>query len=182
MSAPPRPLMRVFLFLVKKADFTPEIWLDGKQLAFSSQPSRWFTPDMIVRPAEPARPSDAEADITVPLIRLAWARSGDKGNLFNVGVFAREPRYAPYIAAALSAEAVGGWYAHLISDTAPKIDRFVLPGTHGLNFVVNNSLQGGGSMCLRLDPVAKGMGQMLLEYPVPVSREIAEQLGVLEAA
>ena len=48
--------------------------------------------------------------------------------------------------------------------------------------MVNNSLQGGGSMCLRLDPVAKGMGQMLLEYPVPVSREIAEQLGVLEAA
>ncbi len=182
MSAPPRPLMRVFLFLVKKADFTPEIWLDGKQLAFHSQPSRWFEQGMIVRPSEPVRPTDADADLTVPLISLAWARSGDKGNLFNVGVFAREPRYAPYIAAALSAEAVGGWYAHLVSDAAPRIDRFVLPGTHGLNFVINNALQGGGSMCLRLDPVAKGMGQMLLEYPVPVSREIAEQLGVMEAA
>jgi hypothetical protein len=177
-----RPLMYVFLFLVKKADFTPEVWLDGKRLDFSSQPSRWFTPDMIVRPSEPARPDDAEVDLTVPLISLAWARSGDKGNLFNVGVFAREPRFAPYIAAALSAGEVGQWYAHLIDDAEPQIDRFVLPGTHGLNFVVKNSLQGGGASCLRLDPVAKGMGQMLLEFPVPVSRAIAEQLGVLEAA
>jgi hypothetical protein len=51
-----------------------------------------------------------------------------------------------------------------------------------VNFVVKNSLQGGGASCLRLDPVAKSMGQMLLEYPVPVSREIADQLGVLEPA
>ncbi|MCB2047961.1 MAG: hypothetical protein KDE32_07005 [Novosphingobium sp.] len=182
MSAPPRPLMRVFLFLVKKADFAPEIWLDGKQLAFDSKPSRSFEPGMIVRPPEPAHPNDADGDVTVPLISLAWARSGDKGNLFNVGVFAREPRFASYIAAALDAETVGKWYAHLISDSTPEIDRFVLPGTNGLNFVVKNSLQGGGSMCLRLDPVAKSMGQILLEYPVPVSREIAEQLGALEAA
>jgi hypothetical protein len=177
-----RPLMYVFLFLVKKSDFTPEVWLDGRQLDFASQPSRWFADGMIVRPPEPPRPADAEAELTVPLISLAWARSGDKGNLFNVGIFAREPGYAPYIAAALDAGAVGKWYAHLISDAEPRIDRFVLPGTHGLNFVVNNSLQGGGASCLRLDPVAKSMGQMLLEYPVPVSREIAEQLGVLEPA
>ena len=58
-----RALMYVFLFLVKKSDFTPEVWLDGKRLDFSSQPSRWFTPDMIVRPPEPARPDDAEADV-----------------------------------------------------------------------------------------------------------------------
>ncbi len=178
----PRPLMYVFLFLVKKADFTPEVYLDGQRLALSAQPSRWFTSDMIVRPPEPARPADADADLTVPLIDLAWARSGDKGNLFNVGVFAREPRFAPYIAAALDAATVGQWYAHLISDAQPQVDRFLLPGTHGVNFVVKNSLQGGGASCLRLDPVAKSMGQMLLEYPVPVSREIAEQLGVLEPA
>ncbi len=177
-----RPLMRVFLFLVKKSDFQPQVSVDGKDVPFDATPSRWFQTSDLVRPAEPAHPGDAQADLTVPLISLAWARSGDKGNLFNVGVFARDPRYAPYIAAALNSKTVGDWYAHLISDDVPQIDRFVLPGTHGLNFVVKNSLQGGGTQCLRLDPVAKGMGQMLLEYPVPVSREIAESLGVLEAA
>ena len=178
-----RPLMRVYLFLVPKADFTPQVFVEGKEVEFQAKPSRWFEKGSIVRPPEPARPGDADSELTVPLIKLAWARSGDKGNLFNVGVFAREPRYLPYIAAALGADTIGGWYAHLLEDgNNPDIDRFVLPGTNGINFVVKNSLQGGGAQCLRIDPVAKSMGQMLLEHPIPVSRAIAEALGVLEAA
>jgi hypothetical protein len=106
------------------------------------------------------------------LIELAWARSGDKGNLFNVGVFARDPRHYPYIAAALSAEMVGEWYAHLLDDPLhPKIERFLLPGSYGVNFVVHNSLGGGGSLCARIDPIAKTMGQILLEFPIPVPRQ-----------
>jgi len=49
-------------------------------------------------------------------------------------------------------------------------------------FASAQALQGGGTQCLRIDPVAKSMGQMLLEYPVPVSRQIAREFGVLEAA
>ncbi|MBV1918374.1 MAG: DUF1446 domain-containing protein [Sphingomonadaceae bacterium] len=177
-----RPLMRVFLFLVNKSDFTPQVSVDGQAVALTAAPSRWFEESMLARPPEPAHPTNAEPELTVPLISLAWARSGDKGNLFNVGVFAREPRFAPYIAAALDQHTVGQWYAHLLSDAEPQIDRFVMPGTHGLNFVVKNSLQGGGAQSLRLDPVAKSMGQMLLEYPVPVSKEIAESLGLPETA
>ena len=65
-----------------------------------------FEPDMITRPADLPAPGDIDPSATVPLIALAWARSGDKGDLFNVGVFARRPEYAPYIAAALTEEAV----------------------------------------------------------------------------
>ena len=78
-------------------------------------------------------PDDIDPEATVPLVRLAWGRSGDKGNLFNVGVFARQPRFYPYIAAALSADAVAGWFAHLVDDpTNPRADRYLLPGGHGL--------------------------------------------------
>ena len=49
-----------------------------------------------------------------------------------------------------------------------------LPGSDGLNFVVHNSLDGGGSAGRRLDRLAKGMGQILLEFPITVSPAIAE--------
>ena len=51
-----------------------------------------------------------------------------------------------------------------------------------MNFVVRNSLGGGGTMCLRLDPVAKSMAQLLLEFPVPVSEEVARNIDSLEPA
>jgi hypothetical protein len=133
---------------------------------------------MIARPEELAIPTDIDAGATVPLVKLAWARSGDKGDLFNVGCFAREPGFFPYIAAALDAATVGEWFAHFLADPdAPKVERYLLPGTHGLNFVVPDSLGGGGSHCARIDPVAKSMAQILLEYEVPVSRDLAARLG-----
>ena len=130
---------------------------------------------MVARPAEPELPVDAGPFEEVPLVRLAWARSGDKGNLFNVGAFARDPRFFPWIAASLTADAVGDWYAHLIDDPeGSRIERFLLPGSFGINFVVHDSLGGGGSLCPHIDPVAKSMGQILLEFPIRIP---ASQLG-----
>jgi hypothetical protein len=113
----------------------------------------------------------------VPLLALAWVRSGDKGDLFNVAAIARRPEYLPYIAAALTPERVADWYAHVFNPGAPRrVDRYVMPGVCALNFVVHNSLGGGGYASMRLDSVAKGMGQQLLEIPIPVSRRLADQL------
>jgi len=172
------PLMQVFNFLLEKDEVTPQVaatWTGG---GYEVDNRSGFSPAMLVRPEEPATPGDIAPDLTVPLIELAWARSGDKGNLFNTGVFSREPRFFPYIAAALSAEAVAGWFAHLVDDAAlARADRYVLPGSHGLNFVVHDSLGGGASVCARVDPLAKSMGQILLDFPVPVSRAIYAELG-----
>ena len=110
---------------------------------------------------------------TVPLIALAWARSGDKGDLFNVGVIARKAAWLPYIRAALTPEAVRDWYAHF---GAARVDRYDLPGFHALNFVVHESLAGGINNSPRLDAAAKGMAQQLLEFPVPVSRAMVSSL------
>jgi hypothetical protein len=116
-----------------------------------------------------------EGDRTeVPLIRLAYGRSGDKGDLFNIGIIARKPEYLPHIRAALTPDAVAAWFGHAFADTAkPRVDRFEVPGIHALNFVLHEALDGGITASPRLDKVAKAMAQQLLEFPVPVSRVLA---------
>jgi hypothetical protein len=176
------PLMRVFNFLLPKEEVTPVVTIDGRETGYRVDNRSGFSPAMLAEPHEPPPPDDADAQTTVPLLRLAWARSGDKGNVFNVGVFAREPRFFPYIAAALSADAVAGWFAHLVDDPGnARADRYLLPGSQGLNFVVHESLGGGASVSPRVDQLAKTMGQILLDYPVPVSPSLYEELAELEA-
>lgn len=171
------PRMRVFSFLLPKSEVAPIVTIEGREIGYRAEISSGYSPEATVRPAEPVVPDDIDPEATVPLIRLAWGRSGDKGNLFNVGVFARQPRFYPYIAAALSADAVAGWFAHLVDDPAnPRADRYLLPGGHGLNFVVHESLGGGATLSARVDTLAKAMGQILLDYPIPVSRAIHDEL------
>ncbi len=172
------PLMKLFSFLVPKRELHPIASVDGKSWDVPVETSGGFDPSRrskrLVELVVAGRHRRARAP-RCRLLALAWARSGDKGDLFNVGVFARRPEYAPYIAAALSAEAVRDWFIHFIDDGAPaRVDRYRLPGSDGLNFVVHNSLDGGGSAGRRLDRLAKGMGQILLEFPIPVSPAIAE--------
>jgi hypothetical protein len=122
-------------------------------------------------------PDDIDPEAKVKLIEICYGRSGDKGNLFNVCVFAREPRFYPYIAAAMSAELVAEWFAHLVGDPAhPRADRYLVPASHGVNFVVHNSLMGGGSVNPRIDPLAKTMAQILLDLDIPVSAAIRDEV------
>lgn len=115
--------------------------------------------------------------LEVDLVDLAWARSGDKGHLFNVAVIARKSDYLPFLAAALTPDAVARWYAHLGSaQNAVRAERYAVPGFHALNFVLQGALEGGINGSTRLDPAAKGMAQMLLRFPVPVPAEIHQQI------
>lgn len=108
-------------------------------------------------------------DTTVPLIRLALARSGDKGDHANIGVIARDAAYLPALRAALTPAAVAAWFAHLLRDGAEApVQRWELPGTHSFNFLLPHALGGGGAASLRTDPQGKAFAQMLLEFPVPV--------------
>jgi hypothetical protein len=169
------PRTRLFSFLLPKSEITPTVTMDGRTWEAPVETRGGFDPKAIARPDEPPAPSDADPQCTVPLIALAWARSGDKGNLFNVGAFPRRPEYAPYIAASLTPERVRDWFAHMFDDKLPaRVDRYFLPGTNGFNFVVHNSLDGGASSARRFDPLGKSMGQNLLEIPISVSRRIAE--------
>ena len=111
---------------------------------------------------------------TVPLIKLALARSGDKGDHANIGIIARKPEYLPYLRAALSPEAVRDYFAHLLAGGREgRVQRWELPGSHSLNFLLHHALGGGGAGSLRTDPQGKYFGQMLLDYPVPVPPELS---------
>ena len=126
----------------------------------------------------PVLEPDASAgggDDSVPLIALAWARSGDKGNLYNVGIIARKQEYGPHIRNALTVEAVKDWLRHTFDD-GQNVDvvRYDAPGFNALNFVVTEALGGGASVMQNLDCNAKTMGQRLLHIPIPVPSAIAQ--------
>ena len=166
------PLTRLNSFLVDKTITEPRL-IDGGATSASPVPTEGgFAHAMIVRPV--VTDAEGEADAVVELIALAWARSGDKGDLFNVGVIARRPDYLPWIRRALTEQAVADWYGHVFEDGAPRhVTRYDVPGIDALNFLVHDGLIGGINASPRLDPVAKTMGQQLLFFPIPVLAAIA---------
>jgi hypothetical protein len=90
---------------------------------------------------------------------------------------ARKAAYAPAIRSALSEAAVAKWFAHLFEGGKGKVERFDLPGTNALNFLLYDALGGGGVASLRNDRQGKALAQMLLDFPVPVSAEVAREVG-----
>jgi hypothetical protein len=130
----------------------------------------------IARPIEPpAAPADAMVE--VPLIALAWGRSGDKGNKANIGIIARRQEYLPYIYHALTEAVVSERFSHFLEDAAKgNVERFLLPGSNALNFLLHDVLGGGGVASIRNDPQGKGYAQLLLSCPIPVPLAIAESV------
>lgn len=170
------PLTEMFLFLMDKQQVPAQVTLDGRDIGFADRFVGGYDPAMA---APLPIPADAPTDATVEvrLIDLAWARSGDKGRLFNVGVIARQPEYLPYIRASLTPQAVAEWYRHQFDNPADRrVDGYEVPGFHALNFVVHDAQGGGINMSPRFDPAAKSMGQVLLEMPVKVPAAMAAAL------
>lgn len=166
------PLTGIFLFLISKQQIVPTMTVAGVTQALPAHPG---VPVDVATPAPMvvAPPALSASDRTASLVDLAWARSGDKGHLFNVAVIARKPEYLPYLRASLTPEAVGEWYRHLGPEgRAPRVDCHEAPGLNALNFVVHDALQGGINACTRLDPAAKGMAQMLLRFPIRIPEAI----------
>ena len=163
-----QPVVRLFSFLHPKSDTPVTVEVDGTTVSVE------ISTDAVTLPAlEPHRgeAGDPGADaVTVPLVTLAWARSGDKGNIANIGVIARKPEYLPYIRAALTEERVRKYFAHVCEG---PVERFELPGIHALNFMLHDSLGGGGVASVRIDPQGKGYGQILLDIHIRVPAELA---------
>ena len=107
--------------------------------------------------------------IMVPLSQLAYARSGDKGNHANIGVISRRPEYLQYIQEALSSEAVANYFSHVLDG---KVLSWDVPGINGLNFLLMNSLGGGGMASMNIDPQGKSYAQQLLEYEIPINKDL----------
>jgi len=169
------PVIRLFSFLVDKTACSLSVELDGQQHPVDLPEVDAFAPSALLEALAPPQPVGL-ADSSVPLIALAVARSGDKGNHSNIGVMARRPEYLAWIAAALSEGAVAEWLQHVLDPQTGKVSRWYLPGSHSLNFLLENALGGGGVASLRIDPQGKAFAQQLLEFPVPVPKALADEL------
>ncbi|HEY8357739.1 MAG TPA: acyclic terpene utilization AtuA family protein [Ramlibacter sp.] len=163
----PAPAIRQFAFLVDKQRLQPRVLVDGTSVEVAVPTGQSSIPPPLVRP-EAAAPPPAGDLVEVPLVRVAWARSGDKGDVSNIGVIARRPEWLPWLRVQLTADRVKAWLAHLV---AGDVTRYDLPGIHAMNFVCTEALDGGGMASLRNDPLGKGMAQILLCMPVAVPRE-----------
>ncbi len=190
----PSPMIRQYAFLLDKSALQPVVVMDGERSlveiathvavqsinAEAEPPSvRSDAPPSVRSDAPtPVRPEPVEGleglqgdTVTVPLIQLAYARSGDKGDTSNIGIIARQPAFLPYIKASVTEETVADWLAHLVKG---KVTRFDLPGIHAVNFVCEQALGGGGMSSLRNDPLGKGMAQIVLDMPVKIPKHLIQ--------
>jgi len=101
----------------------------------------------------------------VQLVRIAHARSGDKGDTANVGISALRPEYYPVLAAEVTAERVKKHFAEICLG---NVERFELPNLGALNFLLHESLDGGGTLSLKADAQGKTYSAALLRMEIDV--------------
>ena len=105
----------------------------------------------------------------IQLIDIAHARSGDKGDAGNVGVIARREEYYPIIADALTAERVK---EHFRGICEGPVERFELPNLWALNFLLHNTLGGGGTVSLKFDAQGKTLSSAILRMEIDVPDDL----------
>lgn len=105
----------------------------------------------------------------VSLTKLAHARSGDKGDTANVGLIALKDEYYPILVREVTAEAVKKHFGPMVKG---DVERFELPNLHALNFLLHESLGGGGTLSLMTDAQGKTFSTALLRMEVDVDDEI----------
>ncbi|HHZ09631.1 MAG TPA: DUF1446 domain-containing protein [Rhizobiales bacterium] len=163
----PQPVIRLFSFLADKADIPVSVSFEGREFAVPV-----FLPNAAPdeRPAPPIAAEDADTEdigprVHVPLIALAHGRSGDKGDIANIGVLARRPEFASPLRRQLTPQAVRAYFAHYAKG---EVERFDWPGLSGMNFLLHRGLGGGGIASLRHDPQGKALAQILMDFPIAV--------------
>ena len=109
----------------------------------------------------------------IPLVKIAHARSGDKGDTANVGLIALEDEYYPIIVREVTAERVK---KHFEGICQGDVERFELPNLGALNFLLHESLGGGGTLSLMTDAQGKTFSTALLRMEVDVSEDEAPNL------
>jgi acyclic terpene utilization AtuA family protein len=164
----PTPVVRLFTFFIGKSALgAPRVTVgDAPPFAVPVPTADADAPPGPARAAPDACVPD-EPTIEVPLSRLAYARSGDKGDSSNVAIIAREPRFLPLLRRELTPERL---VAHLGQLVRGPAQRFEAPGLNALNFLIQDALGGGGMASLRIDPQGKAYGQMALEMTIAAPR------------
>jgi hypothetical protein len=111
--------------------------------------------------------------VKVQLAKLAHARSGDKGDTANVGLIALRDDVYPILVREVTAERVK---KHFTGTVHGDVERFELPNLGALNFLLHESLGGGGTLSLMTDAQGKTFSTALLRMEIEVSDEEARKL------
>jgi len=108
----------------------------------------------------------------VKLVRIAHARSGDKGDTANVGLIALKPEYYPVLVEKVTAEHVKKHFAGICLGS---VQRFELPNLNALNFLLHESLDGGGTLSLKADAQGKTYSAALLRMEIDIPDDLLSE-------
>jgi len=157
-------MVRLFSCLVPKADVRPVVDFEGERTEVRlTAPGHPWVP--LTAPRAAAAPGKVVGASSVMLVKLAYGRSGDKGDSANIAVIARKPEFLPIIREQLTESRVAEWFAHLVEGSVARYD---VPGLRAVNFVLQRALDGGGAASLRPDTQGKSYAQLLLTMPIEV--------------
>ena len=101
----------------------------------------------------------------IQLRHIAHARSGDKGDTVNIGLIALRPEHYPDLVREVTAERVKRHFAGLCQG---EVERFEIPNLRALNFLLRESLDGGGTLSLRMDAQGKTYSSALLRMEIEI--------------
>ncbi len=113
----------------------------------------------------------------IELLKIAHARSGDKGDTANVGVIALKDEFYPLLVREVTAEKVKAHFGEIVKGA---VERFELPNLSALNFLLHESLGGGGTLSLMTDAQGKTFSTALLRMKIDITDEEARNLGIYE--
>lgn len=111
----------------------------------------------------------------IQLVKLAHARSGDKGDTANVGLIALRDEIYPILVREVTAERVK---QHFTGICKGEVERFELPNLGALNFLLHESLGGGGTLSLMTDAQGKTFSTALLRMEIELAEEEAQTLNL----
>ncbi|PYS99149.1 MAG: hypothetical protein DMF63_13870 [Acidobacteria bacterium] len=102
----------------------------------------------------------------ISLLKLAHARSGDKGDTANVGIIALKDEFYPLLVREITADKVKQHFGEMVKG---DVERFELPNLGALNFLLHGSLGGGGTLSLMTDAQGKTFSTALLRMNIELS-------------
>jgi hypothetical protein len=111
----------------------------------------------------------------ISLLKLAHARSGDKGDTANIGLIALKDEYYPLLVREVTADSVKSHFGPMVKGS---VERFELPNLGALNFLLHGSLGGGGTLSLMTDAQGKTFSTALLRMSIEIPDDEAQRLSL----
>ena len=108
---------------------------------------------------------ESEYKMKITLLDIAHGRSGDKGDAANIGIIAYDDKGFEIIKAHLTAKKVK---KHFEGICFGEVERFELPNIRALNFLLHNTLGGGGTVSLKHDAQGKTLAAALLRMELDI--------------